>query len=112
MTTPVDWSKHDPFIVENWYSMTNEEIAAHVGVHVNTILVRARKLELPRKIKGRTKGSRTYKFVVRPKVEMVKEKINRQAPLTYVPKPATLTGRILGDPVPGRSALDKRNRHD
>lgn len=34
-----------------------------------------------------------------------------QARLIQRVRPATLTGQLMGDPLPGRSALDKHGRH-
>jgi len=55
----------------------------------------------------RAAPKRSYKERVSPKNHFVESHSGLQRPV-HLPEPSSLTAYLLGDPLPGRSALDKK----
>jgi hypothetical protein len=108
-TTNVPWAKEaEAELVRLWRSgKTGEVIAGELGVSRSAVLGKAARLGLYRQKPRNKRRVGPVEPSTRMTLAAAREVISR-----VQPDRRSLSQKLLGDPPPGRSALDKRNSHN
>ena len=93
-TTAIGWTDEMYVLGKKMFAegSTSQEVADVLGVNIGALDSRI--------VRDRIAGKYWRPHAERPK--------DKQQPIKYTPDPRSNTGKLCGDPGPGRSALDKR----